>query len=156
MNKLLLIYSLILFLPSCQILRENLNIDISEKKDDLNKIYLYCYQKIYGESGKDKNVPMALPLCQKAANAGVANAQVLLGEIYLYGDGVKRDLLKAYGWFSQAALQDHYHAQFMLFVMWDDFKFKGISKTAAIDWLNKSSASGYGRAINKLVDLNEK
>ncbi len=50
-----------------------------------------------------KEYPQALQLYTKAANAGNAEAQRHLGEMYLYGDAGSVDLVKAEMWFKKSA-----------------------------------------------------
>jgi TPR repeat protein len=50
-----------------------------------------------------KDYPQALQLFTKAANAGNAEAQQHLGEMYLYGEAGSIDLVKAESWFRKSA-----------------------------------------------------
>lgn len=50
-----------------------------------------------------KEYPQALQLYTKAANAGNAEAQQHLGEMYLYGDAGAVDLVKSEAWFRKSA-----------------------------------------------------
>ena len=50
-----------------------------------------------------KDYPQALQLFIKAANAGNPEAQLHLGEMYLYGEAGSVDLVKAGSWFRKAA-----------------------------------------------------
>ena len=45
----------------------------------------------------------AVPWYEQAASAGVAEAQILLGRIYVEGIHVPRDLVRAYAWLLRAA-----------------------------------------------------
>jgi TPR repeat protein len=45
------------------------------------------------------------------AKQGVANSQAVLGSMYAHGEGVLRDILKAYAWSSIAAAQGYTEAK---------------------------------------------
>jgi hypothetical protein len=52
-----------------------------------------------------KSYDKALPLYQRLADAGNAEAQMHLGEMYWFGDGTAPDLAKARMWFERSAAQ---------------------------------------------------
>ena len=56
----------------------------------------------------------AVPWYEQAAQAGVTEAQTLLGTIYARGDGVPRDLVRAYAWLQRAAEEKGPNAQLIL------------------------------------------
>ena len=60
----------------------------------------------------------ALILCRPLAEHGVPHAQNVLGEIYMYGEGISQDFDEAAKWFRLAAEQHHRRAQFMLGVLY--------------------------------------
>ena len=64
--------------------------------------------QITGEPGR------AVPWYEQAAQAGVTEAQTLLGTIYARGSGVPRDLVRAYAWLHRAAEQHSPNAQLIL------------------------------------------
>ncbi len=47
---------------------------------------------------------------EQAARAGMTNAQVLLGAMYIDGRGVPRDAVRAYAWLHRATLDGHANA----------------------------------------------
>ncbi len=47
---------------------------------------------------------------EQAARAGMTNAQVLLGSMYIDGRGVPRDAVRAYAWLHRATLDGHANA----------------------------------------------
>jgi TPR repeat protein len=61
---------------------------------------------------------VALIVCRPLAEQGVSHAQNVLGEIYMYGEGVPKDFDEAAKWFRLAAEQHHRRAQFMLGVLY--------------------------------------
>ncbi len=60
----------------------------------------------------------ALIVCRPLAEQGVSHAQNVLGEIYMYGEGIPKDFDEAAKWFRLAAEQRHRRAQFMLGVLY--------------------------------------
>ncbi len=59
-----------------------------------------------------------LIVCRTLAEQGVSHAQNVLGEIYMYGEGISQDFDEAAKWFRLAAEQHHRRAQFMLGVLY--------------------------------------
>ena len=57
-------------------------------------------------------------VCRPLAEHGVPHAQNVLGEIYMYGEGISQDFDEAAKWFRLAAEQHHHRAQFMLGVLY--------------------------------------
>ncbi len=56
----------------------------------------------------------AVPWYEQAASAGVAEAQILLGRIYVEGIHVPRDLVRAYAWLLRAAEKKSPNVQLIL------------------------------------------
>ena len=68
-------------------------------------------------------------LCRQAADLGEANAQTDLGNLYLRGVGVPRDVVQARHWYELAAAQGQPNAQFVLGqIYWNG---DGVSKSKA-------------------------
>lgn len=59
----------------------------------------------------------ALPMYSQLANAGNAEAQFRLGEMYWYGDGTAPDLKLANAWMQKAAVQGHVGAKESLAIL---------------------------------------
>ena len=78
-----------------------------------------------------------LTVLQKTAELGNAQAQFMLGNMYLLGQGVPRDFTKSAQWFQKAAEQGHVDAQFMLGAM--HVQGQGVPKdyAKAAQWLQK-------------------
>ena len=57
---------------------------------------------------------LAVPWYEQAASAGLAEAQILLGRIYVEGIDVPRDLLRAYAWLYRAAERKSPNVQLLL------------------------------------------
>src|SRR5450830_734810 len=66
------------------------------------------------EQAADKGQDAAARWMRRAAEAGWADSQFLLGQMLLYGQGVKADPLEARAWFERAAEQDHPEANLQL------------------------------------------
>ena len=63
---------------------------------------------------QEKNYSAALQESTPLAEQGNADAQVLLGRMYLMGQGVTQDRAQAMKWFQAAAVQGNADAQFLL------------------------------------------
>ncbi len=63
---------------------------------------------------RDGDVSEAVPLLEADARSGDAEAAHALGELYLNGDGVRRNLSMSAGWFMRAADHGHADAAFKL------------------------------------------
>ena len=60
---------------------------------------------------KNGQYEQAFPVCSKAAEQGDANAQVMLGAMYDFGEGVRQDYAEAGKWYRKAAEQGYAFAQ---------------------------------------------
>ncbi len=67
------------------------------------------------EAGPDRHESFIV--CRPLAEHGIPHAQNVLGEIYMYGEGISQDFDEAAKWFRLAAEQHHRRAQFMLGVL---------------------------------------
>ena len=75
------------------------------------------YQAAYalGMAFQIKGEPaLAVPWYEQAASAGLAEAQILLGRIYVEGIDVPRDLVRAYAWLHRAAEKKGPNVQLLL------------------------------------------
>ena len=72
----------------------------------------YILGKIYaeGQEGVAKDPVKAAEWLQKAAAQGIGSAQLTLGVKYATGEGVGRDMIKAYAWFGLASNQGNIYA----------------------------------------------
>ena len=77
-----------------------------------------------------------------AAGKGSADAQLLLGDIYLYGKGAEEDHVKAAGWYRKAAAKDHPRAQFVLATLL--YFGDGVTQdfTEAYSWAKRGAEKG--------------
>lgn len=75
------------------------------------RMYFEDQYKFGASYVEKKDFQEAIKYFEPAAQQGSANAQFSLGECYLYGQGVTRDLLKAIDYFGLAAKQGHEDAE---------------------------------------------
>ncbi|HTV80706.1 MAG TPA: tetratricopeptide repeat protein [Steroidobacteraceae bacterium] len=89
----------------------------------------------------------AMPLLLKAARAGNARAQAMLGIIYQDGDGLTEDDHAAAYWFGLAAAQGHRAAQYELGAMYEDGA-GGLPKDErkAVELYMRSARQGFSQA----------
>jgi TPR repeat protein len=77
-----------------------------------------------------------------AAEAGVAEAQAVYGQMLLDGAGVARDAAAAVGWFAKAAAQEHVMAINMLGRCYDLGWGVAVDKARAAAWFKAASDRG--------------
>lgn len=99
---------------------------------------------------------MTLPELQAAAQAGNVRAQFYLANRYKLGQGVPKDLEKAFSWFQKAALQGAAPAQLNLGQMYAEGKGVNADMTQAKLWLGKAAKQGDNRASYNLALLEER
>lgn len=87
----------------------------------------------------------------KAADQGNADAQTILGGIYLDGEGAPPDYAQALAWFRKAAAQAQPAAQFNLGGMYDKGQGVPPDQTQAVDWFRKAAEQGDPGAQYKLA-----
>ena len=66
------------------------------------------------KNGENYNPGFAVKLFTEAANGGITVAKYKLGKMFLNGDGVEKDILKAIEWLKQAALEENEFAEYAL------------------------------------------
>ena len=88
---------------------------------------------------------------QKEAEAGDAEMQNILGEMYIKGDGVPKDAAKAVEWYQKAATQGHAKAQYALGKIHSvDGEISLYHSAKAKEWYEKAAEQGYVKAQEKL------
>ena len=85
-------------------------------------------------------------LFSNAAERGDAEAQYQLGIAYSNGEGVAKDLTKAFDWTRKAAEQGHAGAQFSLGDAYSNGEGVAKDPTKAFDWYRKAAEQGHARA----------
>ena len=83
----------------------------------------------------------------KAAERGAAEAQYMLGEMYMYGHGVPQDNIEADKWLRRSAEQEYPEAQFYLAILYwgqDQKGWNGANPNydEAFRWISKCSVRG--------------
>ena len=87
----------------------------------------------------------------KAAEAGEAEAQYILGMLYLNGNGVPADLTAAADWIEKAAHNDHAASQFQLGVMYSTGQGVPKDLPQAIAWYELAAQLGHPPAQYNLA-----
>ncbi|MEM7121802.1 MAG: tetratricopeptide repeat protein [Pseudomonadota bacterium] len=95
----------------------------------------------------------ALAIWQPLAEAGDADAQNALGDMYLYGRGVPRDAEAAIGWYEQAAAQGHADAQNHLGVIYANGFGVDVDRVTAFMWWKLAAERGHEDAPHALSVL---
>ena len=94
-----------------------------------------------------KNAPISE--VQKAAEQGLAEAQLDLGVMYIKGYGVAQDDKQAVAWFRKAAEQGDAKAQLLLGAMYFDGRGVAQDYKLAYVWSSVSAANGDVEAATK-------
>lgn len=105
---------------------------------------------------KSKETDKALAYYEKAANAGHAGAQHIMGLLYIEGKVFMQDYDKAVEWLEKAAIQGHKEAQFKLASMYH--QGLGVEKDPqkAVFWAQKYKESQAAEAASGATSTNEK
>ena len=77
---------------------------------------------------------------------GDVEAQVTLGLMYFFGDGVPQDYAEAVRWLRQAADQEHANAQYNLGVMYAEGRGVPQDEAEAVRWYRLAAAQGLAGA----------
>ena len=122
-----------------------------DKAQQLNLGIMY----LRGQAGLAKNPKLAASWLEKSAKSGVANAQFLLGDLYVDGVGVKKDHKKALFWYKKSAAQAHPMAMYSVGAMYaNGFGVKKDTKQAR-HWFQQATWKGNGRAKKALIKLDK-
>lgn len=91
--------------------------------------------------------------CQKLAESGNAEAQEILGTMYLNGEGVPGDVTQAVEWFRKAADQGNASSQYNLGLFY--LMGMGVPQdyVQAHVMFNSSAASGYEKAVESREEV---
>jgi len=87
---------------------------------------------------RTENYSEAFRLYSRAANAGSAEAQYQLANLYRLGRGVAKNSEQEIAWLQKAAQADHAASQYAL-----SLALASADPAAAATWLSKSAAAGY-------------
>jgi TPR repeat protein len=97
--------------------------------------------------------PSSLEVCRVQAEAGDANAQLLLGFMYANGEGVPEDDAEAVLWFRLAAEQGNVRAQSSLGAKYGDGDGVVQDDARAYLWLNLAAAASQGDDRALMVEV---
>jgi len=122
-------------------------LDAYERKDYKAAFAAFLKLAEGGDSVSPVDDTKAVAWYRKAAERGEANAQYILGLMYLDGRGVPQDDRQAENWYRKAAEQGYASAQVNLGLMY--VSGRGVSKddVQAVAWLRKAADQGnaYGQ-----------
>jgi TPR repeat protein len=121
------------------------------------KKYLFCLSlllsgAVYADELADANAlfakkayPQALQMYTKLANAGNADAQLKMGEMYLYGEAGTVDMAKAESWFAKSAAKGNKTAVASLEMM----KQRVLRKADIDHWVSQYDGSEFKTGKNR-------
>ena len=92
----------------------------------------------------------ALADLRARAEAGDAEAQFILGGMYVTGVGVPQDDVEAVAWYHRAAEQRHARAQYNLGVIYAEGRGVPQDAAAAVAWYRRAAEQGDARAQSNL------
>ena len=97
---------------------------------------------------QDEHRPAAQALAdlRVSAEAGDAEAQFILGGMYVTGRGVPQDDAEAVAWYRRAAEQGHARAQYNLGAMYDQGRGVPQDDAEAVAWYRRAAEQGHARA----------
>jgi TPR repeat protein len=95
----------------------------------------------------------ALQEWRPLAEQGNAQAQVKLGVMYVYGNGVPQDYTEAVNWVRLAAEQGNAEAQFYLGYMYTDGEGVIQDYAEAVNWFRLAAEQGNAEARDDLIRL---
>ncbi len=87
------------------------------------------------------------------AEAGVVDAQFLLGKCYKEGYGTEADSMKAFQWFSKAAERGQIDSQYMLGILYQNGEVEESDHAKAFQWFRKAAEQGHANAQYELALL---
>jgi TPR repeat protein len=97
----------------------------------------------------EQGVKEAVPILEKIATEGDANASFALKKIYARGISVARDPRASFKWLAKAAQQEHARAQFELSEIYAESTKTGDDKLA-VEWLRKAAKNKHKGALMKI------
>ena len=112
----------------------------------------YANIAYFGDHGVEKNYEIAAKYSKVAAEAGLADAQNMLGNLYHYGWGIPCDKALGDQWFRKAALQGHIKAQSNLGSSLGPLSDPKEKRIEAIAWLLMAADQAEVTAEKELKD----
>ena len=111
--------------------------------------------KCHARNGDSAAAGPAIDCIRKAAENGLAEAQVELGLRYLAGDEVERDAEQALGWFARAASEASAEGQYQLGLCHRDGLGTPRESARANRWFRLAAAQGHRGAEDALLEARE-
>jgi len=131
----------------------------SNNYDGFNSAHDACYSFIYGKNDVIKSYDKAFKWCEIGSNKEKNNSSTtLLAELYLLGNGVEKNILKATELYIKSANTGHTHAQLMIYYIYHIESPELASdkqKKIALKYLKSSAKSGNKKAIKMLSKYNK-
>ncbi|MEL0167749.1 MAG: tetratricopeptide repeat protein [Pseudomonadaceae bacterium] len=91
-----------------------------------NPLLISANDRCAFERVDDESLPLALEVCQQAAETGDMQAQFELGQLYYKGERVEQDFATSLQWLEKASIQGEPKAQYLLGMM--HFNGEGIPR----------------------------
>ena len=91
-----------------------------------NPLLISAEDRCAFERVDDDSLPMAIEVCEEAANGGDLRAQFELGQLYYRGERVEHNYASALTWLEKASIQGQPQAQYRLGMM--HFQGEGVTR----------------------------
>jgi len=124
-------------------------------KGDPEILYVMGSLYYYGTRGIRPDYHKAEEYFTRAAEQGIALAQLHLGEMYFDGTKIPQNDVKAFRWYQVAALQGLPKAEYGLAVIYEEGRGTDKNTTNAAHWYELAARQGYPDAQNRLGVLYE-
>ena len=105
-----------------------------------------CSSAFFQTQNEHRPAAQALADLRASAEAGDAEAQFILGGIYITGVGVPHDAAEAVAWYRRAAEQGHARAQYNLGGMYREGRGVPQDAAGAVAWYRRAAEQGHARA----------
>ena len=110
----------------------------------LSLLFIFCFSTIIScDSQDDVNTDSVPEQLESLTNKGDAEDQYKLGNIYLAGKEVERDLQKSFSFYKLAAEKNHIEAQYSLGVMYQNGIGTKQSSSEALKWYKLAAEKGH-------------
>ena len=90
---------------------------------------------------------------ERAAEGGDAQSQYDLGNRYMHGFGVERDVVEARRWMERAAENGHAVAAYEMGLIYERGQGVEVDRNEALRWYDKAAAAGHGPSRDRATQL---
>lgn len=112
-----------------------------------------CGEYLYKGIGTAVNKAEAAKYLKVAAKHNIANAQIMLGDLYFKGEGVEKNVEKALGLYKLAALKDNPAAMWNVGLIYiDGANDVKVDLQRGLYWMAKASEKGMKQNFNKKLN----